>query len=326
MMLGGGELADVRLFGPLTVPKFTTRRKPPEPADPPRPRLGHRFAFFRQPRRSLSHRVVRPHRLHRHLRLDRPRQPRYVILLANSVHPTAARTITPLRGRSRAMAAAEPSGYRPGIAVTGYNETLVGAGATARRPQRQLPKPASMSLRPELCNRLQRKTNRTHHKPYWSVAGRPPQYRPHPRRGIKIVAVFSPSTDSSAKKTRPENQDTNEHGDRRSHITAFIMSDRPRPTPAMLPGHRRPRYDIQDVGARFYTYSSTMLYALEEAAKAGRRVLRPGPAQPHQRNARRRAGAGRDQQSFVGCFAMPVRHGMTIGELARMLTRSGGSA
>ena len=77
-------------------------------------------------------------------------------------------------------------------------------------------------------------------------------------------------------------------------------------------------FDIQDVGARFYTYETTMAYAMEAAAKAGipYYVLdRPNPI----------TGVhvegpllDRDQLSFVGYFPLPLRHGMTMGELAQM--------
>jgi uncharacterized protein YbbC (DUF1343 family) len=76
--------------------------------------------------------------------------------------------------------------------------------------------------------------------------------------------------------------------------------------------------DIQDVGARYYTYETTLGYFLEAAAKAGIEIVvldRPNPvtgsfvqgAIPD---------AGRD--SFVNYFPVPVRHGMTMGELAKM--------
>jgi uncharacterized protein YbbC (DUF1343 family) len=77
-------------------------------------------------------------------------------------------------------------------------------------------------------------------------------------------------------------------------------------------------YDIQDVGARFYTYSCTLLYALEEAAKAHKPFYvldRPNPI-----TGTRVEGPLLDRglESFVGCYAMPLRHGMTFGELATM--------
>jgi uncharacterized protein YbbC (DUF1343 family) len=89
-----------------------------------------------------------------------------------------------------------------------------------------------------------------------------------------------------------------------------------RPTPEMLEGLDALVFDIQDVGARFYTYISTMGYAMEEAAKAGIRFIvldRPNPI-----NGVQVEGPILESHrlSFTGYFALPVRHGMTVGELA----------
>ena len=92
-----------------------------------------------------------------------------------------------------------------------------------------------------------------------------------------------------------------------------------RPTPEMLNGIDALVFDIQDVGVRFYTYETTMAYALEAAAKAGipYYVLdRPNPI-----TGTRVEGPMLDaaNTSFVGYMAgEPVRHGMTMGELAKM--------
>jgi len=74
--------------------------------------------------------------------------------------------------------------------------------------------------------------------------------------------------------------------------------------------------DLQDIGTRVYTFITTMLYCLKEAAKAGKRVLildRPNPLGGIivEGNLLRP-----EFYSFVGPFALPMRHGMTIGELA----------
>jgi uncharacterized protein YbbC (DUF1343 family) len=77
-------------------------------------------------------------------------------------------------------------------------------------------------------------------------------------------------------------------------------------------------FDIQDIGTRFYTYISTMAYAMEEAAKMHIPFFvldRPNPitgvhVEPPLLD--------RDKLSFVGYFPLPLRHGMTIGELARL--------
>jgi uncharacterized protein YbbC (DUF1343 family) len=78
-------------------------------------------------------------------------------------------------------------------------------------------------------------------------------------------------------------------------------------------------FDIQDVGVRFYTYISTLHYAMETAAETGVSVLildRPNP------NGSYIAGTVLDTtqvSSFVGMHPIPIVHGLTIGELARMI-------
>ena len=88
--------------------------------------------------------------------------------------------------------------------------------------------------------------------------------------------------------------------------------------PQMLEGVDALVYDIQDVGARFYTYSCTMLYSMEDAAKKHLPFYvldRPNPITGvHVEGPM----LDRDLESFVGCFEIPLRHGMTFGELATM--------
>ena len=92
-----------------------------------------------------------------------------------------------------------------------------------------------------------------------------------------------------------------------------------RPTVEMLAGLDVLLVDLVDVGTRVYTFAQTMAYCLETAAKAGVKVMvldRPNPIggtevegnllQP-------------DCASFVGMFPIPMRHGLTIGELARFM-------
>ena len=89
------------------------------------------------------------------------------------------------------------------------------------------------------------------------------------------------------------------------------------PTPEMLRGIDALVFDIQDIGARFYTYITTMAYAMEAAVKADIQFYvldRPNPV-----------GGVKiegpmldvDKTSFIGYMPMPARHGMTVGELAR---------
>lgn len=91
-----------------------------------------------------------------------------------------------------------------------------------------------------------------------------------------------------------------------------------RPTSEMLAGIDTLVFDIQDIGTRFYTYISTMGYAMQAAAENGVAFMvldRPNPI-----NGIAVEGPVLDdgKQSFTGFHRLPVRHGMTVGELARM--------
>ena len=77
-------------------------------------------------------------------------------------------------------------------------------------------------------------------------------------------------------------------------------------------------FDIQDVGARFYTYISTMHYCMEAAAEYGKQIIildRPNP------NGFYIDGCIREKEfkSFVGMHPIPIVHGLTVGELAKMI-------
>jgi uncharacterized protein YbbC (DUF1343 family) len=98
-----------------------------------------------------------------------------------------------------------------------------------------------------------------------------------------------------------------------------LYGDTRRPAPAALDNLDAIVIDLQDIGARFYTYMTTMAYVMEEAAKRGIAVFvldRPNPIGGVQIE-----GPSLDPASlgFTGYFpAMPIRHSLTLGELARL--------
>ncbi len=97
-----------------------------------------------------------------------------------------------------------------------------------------------------------------------------------------------------------------------------------KPTPAMLKGLDVLVIDLPDVGARFYTYASTMALAMQAAREAGIPFVvldRPNPI-----NGVGVEGFRLDPKlsSFVGYYPIPVRHGMTMGEMARMFNEAYG--
>jgi uncharacterized protein YbbC (DUF1343 family) len=98
-----------------------------------------------------------------------------------------------------------------------------------------------------------------------------------------------------------------------------LYGQTPGPTAEMLANVDVLIYDIQDVGVRFYTYLSTLYETMQSAAAKGIPLIvldRPNPI-----DARRVQGpvleAGRE--SFVGIYRMPIRYGMTVGELAQLM-------
>jgi len=93
------------------------------------------------------------------------------------------------------------------------------------------------------------------------------------------------------------------------------------PTDAALADLDALLFDMPDVGARFYTRAATLVYSLRAAARAGRRLIvldRPNPI----------GGTAIEGpllrpgfESFVGLVGLPIRHGLTLGELARLVDR-----
>ncbi|WP_394345394.1 exo-beta-N-acetylmuramidase NamZ family protein [Algoriphagus kandeliae] len=77
-------------------------------------------------------------------------------------------------------------------------------------------------------------------------------------------------------------------------------------------------FDLQDVGVRFFTYISTMHYVMEAAAENGKQVIifdRPNPLGDYVDGPIRKEGF----ESFVGMHPIPIVHGLTVGELAKMI-------
>ncbi len=97
-----------------------------------------------------------------------------------------------------------------------------------------------------------------------------------------------------------------------------------RPTPAMLEGLDALVFDIQDSGTRHYTYVSTLGYAMEEAARLGLDFFvldRPNPIDGLDIHG---PVLDRGAESFVGYHTVALRHGMTVGEMARMFAAERG--
>lgn len=129
--------------------------------------------------------------------------------------------------------------------------------------------------------------------------------------GLNVVALFSPEHGFSG--TREG------HIESSTHETLPVYSlygDTRHPTPEMLSGIEVLVCDLQDVGARFYTYASTLAYCLEECAHAKVAVMVLDRPNPIGGEVIEGANCDAANQSFIGHLNVPIRHGLTIGELA----------
>lgn len=136
-------------------------------------------------------------------------------------------------------------------------------------------------------------------------------------RGVQVTAIFAP--EHGFRGEAADGATIRDGRDARSGVPVrSVYGATKKPTPAMLADVDVLVFDIQDVGARFYTFISTLHYVLEAAAEQGKPVLvldRPNPN-----------GALVDgpvlepaYRSFVGLDPLPIAHGLTVGELATLL-------
>lgn len=223
----------------------------------------------------------------------------FVIFLSNRVHPDGKGLVNPLAGRIGTVAAGairDLSSPRPPA-----REVLTGIDVLVRDNFRQL-----------AGRKIGLITNHTGQ----SRDGQSTVKLLHEAKGVQLAALFSPEHGFEGK------LDISKIGDAQDTATGLkvfsLYGETRKPTAAMLEPIDTLVFDIQDVGARFYTYVSTMGEAMQAAAEHKKRFVvldRPNPI-----GGLAVAGPMLDpgKESFVGFHQLPVRHGMTIGELARL--------
>ncbi len=139
--------------------------------------------------------------------------------------------------------------------------------------------------------------------------------RANPR--ITVRALFAP--EHGLRGDRSAGAYVGSYTDERTGLPVYSLYGATRhPSPAMLAGVDVLVFDIQDVGARPYTFVSTMAYVMESAKEHDKEIWildRPNPI-----GGERVEGPVLDPRfrSFIGLYPIPERHGMTIGELAQM--------
>lgn len=138
--------------------------------------------------------------------------------------------------------------------------------------------------------------------------------------GVRLVRLFSP--EHGFRGTADAGAKINSSRDTRTGLPIVSLYGKHRkPTAKDLAGLDLLLFDLQDVGARFYTYISTLHYVMEAAAESGIPLIvldRPNPCDHV-------AGPIRETSctSFVGVDPLPLQHGLTMGELAKMINGEG---
>jgi uncharacterized protein YbbC (DUF1343 family) len=133
--------------------------------------------------------------------------------------------------------------------------------------------------------------------------------------GVQLVALFSPehglagNNDDRVSSTK----------DAATGLPIYsLYAETRRPTDAMLQGIDALVFDVQDAGVRFYTYTATMAYCMEEAAKHNMAFYVLDRPNPLGGEIVEGPVLDADKTSFTGYFVLPVRYGLTIGELAQL--------
>lgn len=320
MLLNGGSLGGAQILSPLSVLKMTTPQSPSGKTavrglgwDIDSPHSSTRGELF--PVGSFGHTGFTGTSIW----LD-PVSKTYVIILTNRVHPTGKGDVSELRSRVATIAAMALGS--PSAEVTLANRYPV-TGNTELSASYRVRKPRNGSVKvgidvleaeqfvPLVGLHIGLITNHTG----LDSDGRRTIDLLSNAPGVKLAAIFSPEHGLAGK---AEDRVASSRDPASGLPVYSLYGEVDRPTDAMLEGLDALVYDIQDVGARPYTYVTTLGYALEAAARKG--IAFYVLDRPNAINGVFVEGPilDEDLRSFVGYFPLPVRHGMTVGELAAM--------
>lgn len=139
----------------------------------------------------------------------------------------------------------------------------------------------------------------------------------------KLTALFSP--EHGIRGAIPAGDKVGSQKDSKTGLPVFsLYGSTKKPTPEMLENIDVLAFDIQDVGARAYTYIYTMAYAMQAAKENGKTFVvfdRPNPVG----GVEVEGGLIKPGfESFVGLYPIPIRHGLTVGELAKLFNKEFG--
>jgi len=256
----------------------------------------------------------------------------YIIILTNAVHPRVGHSVVSLRARIASAVAAsldltvsEKEKLRL-ARITGYNEAMMAARRlTVRNGEVKtgidvLEEHQFRELHPDGSRpvRIGLVTNQT----AIDSQGRRTADVLAQTPGLKLAAIFSPEHGFAGVLDTTDIRNSKDAATGAPIYSVYGDSDaKRRPTQEEMAGIDAIVYDIQDVGVAFYTYETTLGYFLEAAAKAGKEIFVLDRPNPITGSYVQGPVADPGNESFVGYWRTPIRHGMTVGELASMFNQ-----
>jgi uncharacterized protein YbbC (DUF1343 family)/CubicO group peptidase (beta-lactamase class C family) len=322
-ILNGGIYHGVRILSPTTVLKMTTPETPPDNIavrglgwDIDTAFSSNRGELF--PVGSFGHTGFTGTSIW----ID-PFSKTFVIILTNAVHPGAHGNVIPLRAKIATLVAAafahapEPAELTRRLSLTGYFELLYGF-RPARLHDDQVRTGIDVleaeRFGPLAGKRVGLITNQSGR----DLSGRRTIDVLDHAPGVQLKAIFTPEHGLYG----TAEGSVNSGRDPVIGLPVYsLYGETRRPTAQMLEGVDALVYDIQDVGVRFYTFITTLGYSLEAAAQNHIPIYVLDRPDPLTGTAVEGPVIDRDLLSFVGYFPLPVRDGMTVGELAQMFNQ-----
>ncbi len=299
MMLNHGELNGVRILKPETVDLMTTRNAVSSGYrclgwDSRTGYSSNRGDFFSE--RAYGHGGFTGTAIWIDPGLDV-----YVIFLSNRVHPDGKGLVNPLAGRIGTIVGAAVHS-KPDSAAILNSDVLNGVDVLHRD-----------AFEPLRGRRIGLITNQTG----LSKNGQTTIQLLASANNLELKALFSPEHGIEGKLDVAKIADGK---DSTTGLKVFsLYGETRKPTPESLQEIDTLVFDIQDIGCRFYTYISTMGNAMQAAAEHQIRFVVLDRVNPIGGVAVQGPILDDGTQSFVGYHTIPVRHGMTIGEIAQML-------
>lgn len=250
-----------------------------------------------------------------------PKSQTFLIILTSRLHPDGRGQVKPLRYRvASAVASAAHLGPPARVTDWGPAETALTGHGAADSPGRVQPGIEVLASSGYAALSGKRVGVITNHSGIDS-ARRSTISLLRSAPGVKVRAIFSPEHGLNGKLDERVSSGT----DPISRLPVYsLYGEVKKPTREMLRGLDALVYDIQDVGARYYTYITTMAYAMEAAAEAGLDFIVLDRPNPLTASLVQGPVMDRSMKSFIGYYPLPVRYGMTPGEVARLFNREAG--